>query len=197
MRTLASRLAFAGCLVLAGCSEPAPPTEAPSQAPAPDAPIEAPPPIEVPPGTAPDSAPTDAADPQVESTLAAYFEQEGADAGTRHRTARVDLDGDGQDDLLAYLEGPYFCGSGGCSLLVFRNEGGAFTKVASTSVTRSPIAIGEPGPRGWRDLYVTIGGGGGPSGVVHLVDGGSGYPENPSVLPVADALPPEAVVVID
>lgn len=204
MRPLVPGLLIAGSLALSACSEPATPAAgpapaAPAPAAAPSDGLEAPPPAE---GATPEDVTAgtpvvDGGDAGARAAVAAYLEQEGAEADTRHRDARVDLDGDGQDDLLVYLEDPYFCGSGGCSLVVFRNEGDTFTKVASTSVTRSPIAVGAAGPAGWRDLYVSIGGGGGASGVVRLVHEGGGYPGNPSTLPVVDSMPDDARIVID
>ncbi|MBB1087202.1 hypothetical protein H4F99_01730 [Lysobacter sp. SG-8] len=199
MRLLASSLLVIGGLALAACSEPATPDTTPAPAAAPSDALETPPPIDASPtAETPAEAPVAYGDEAgAQAAVAAYLEQEGAEADTRHRDARVDLDGDGQDDLLVYLEDPYFCGSGGCSLVVFRNEGATFTKVASTSVTRSPIAVGAAGPAGWRELYVSIGGGGGASGVVRLVHEGGGYPGNPSTLPVVDSMPDDARIVID
>ena len=44
-------------------------------------------------------------------------------ARSRYSYTRVDLNGDGKDETLVYLTGPYFCGTGGCNLQIYAREG--------------------------------------------------------------------------
>jgi len=114
-----------------------------------------------------------------------------------HREAFVDLDGDGREDLLMLLDDPNWCGSGGCTLLVFRNQPDGFELVTETSVTRPPIAVSNQRHAGWHDLLVNVGGGGLESGTVALQYDGTGYPPDPSVMAILapDAVPSARVVI--
>ena len=56
------------------------------------------------------------------AALQAYPARTGDDVKTfePRQTAGVDLNGDGIKDALVLLQGPYWCGTGGCSQLVFQ-----------------------------------------------------------------------------
>lgn len=116
-----------------------------------------------------------------------------------HRHAAVDLDGDSNDDLLAWLDDPNWCTGAGCTLLVFHREGGKDVLVAEIAPTRTPIAIADQTHGGWRDLLVTVGGiEGVPPGTVALQHDGIGYPEDPTLMAaLAPVVVPKANVVID
>lgn len=98
-----------------------------------------------------------------------------------------DLDGDGKDEAIVYLGGPYFCGTGGCNLLVLAPAGPMWSKAGDVSVSRTPVAVLDTTSNGWKDLSVAIAGGGGPSGTVILKFDGKAYPGNASVAPKAPA----------
>lgn len=114
-----------------------------------------------------------------------------------HRDARVDLDGDGREELLMLLEDRNWCGSGGCTLLVFRNGERGYRLLSRTGATSPPIAVSARVHNGWHDLLVGVGGGGTVAGTVALQFNGSGYPGNPALLALLapDALPPARVVI--
>lgn len=92
-----------------------------------------------------------------------------------------DLDGDGADEAIVYLAGPYFCGTGGCTLLVLTRAGPAWRKVGDTSTVRAPIQVLVARSHGWRDLAVEVAGGGGPVGTVALRFDGAAYSGNASI----------------
>lgn len=124
--------------------------------------------------------------------LDAFSRQLVAREPERHRVvvARVDLNGDGRQELLAYLMGPNFCGSGGCTLQIFtplpaagpppapsgsRVKGGpsaaaaqpeGWTPLQSFSITRLPLILGTTRTKGWRDLWRPESGGGAPRSLV-------------------------------
>lgn len=116
-----------------------------------------------------------------------------------HRHAFVDLDGDGADDLLAFLDDPNWCNDGACTLLVFHREAGDDVLVAEIAPVRPPIAVGDLAAGGWRDILVTVGGAEGvPQGTVALQRDGIGYPEDPTLMAaLASDVVPHAEVVID
>ena len=93
----------------------------------------------------------------------------------------VDLNGDSTPDALAILTGPYWCGTGGCTMLVFQGEDKNFNLVSSSTLVRPPLTVSETKTEGWRDLVLTVSGGGVPAKTVALKFDGQKYPRNPSV----------------
>jgi len=118
--------------------------------------------------------------------LLAYLAKKGDDPkyADPHRTARIDLNGDGHQDALVLLENPmYFCGTGGCTLLVFKGTKSGFEFVSRSSLIRGPVLVSDTKTHGWRDLVVEVSGGGMTPKRVALKYTGSKYPLNPSTLP--------------
>lgn len=114
-----------------------------------------------------------------------------------HRHASVDLDGDGTEDLLAWLDDPNWCTNGGCTLLVFHREAGKDVLVAEVAPVRPPISVASAAS-GWRDILVTVGGDAVPVGTIALQHDGIGYPEDPMLMAaLASDMVPRADVVID
>lgn len=158
---------------------------------------EAPPAEPTPPNVTP-AAPGEARQtPEValnEALLAIYGPETGE---VRYFSGQIDLDGDGVDEIIAHVAGPTVCGSGGCTTLVFTPEGSGLRRVADVSVSRPPIVAAETRTNGWRDLVVSVSGGGAQSGQALLAFDGTAYPGNPTVAP-AQALgeaPPGTVVI--
>ena len=186
-----SALFAAAGLALTACarSEPAGEPVDPSNLP------EAAPPIP----TGPVIAPAESEDGRLADALRMAV----ADAGglgdeARWLTARSDLDGDGRDEALVYLIDPLKCGTGGCSLFLFADDGqGNWQLVDKVAVTRAPIYRLQTSSNGWADLGITIEGGGGKSMLVKLSRETDGYPENPTVPPGAEANSEGAMLLID
>jgi hypothetical protein len=93
----------------------------------------------------------------------------------------VDLNDDGKNEYLVGLVGSYFCGSGGCSMLVLNSSYGVNTKM---TVVGFPVYVGPPASKevtkGYSNLYVYSKG----KGNVKMAWNGSKYPTNPSTAPV-------------
>ncbi len=123
-------------------------------------------------------------EPTPEEDIDRFLLQEYPDAGTiSYALAWSDLDGDGSDEAIVHLVGPWFCGSGGCTTLLLTPAGAMWEKVGDISVSRTPVTMLDTSTNGWKDLTVAIGGGGGPSGNAWLKFDGEGYPGNPTVAP--------------
>lgn len=109
------------------------------------------------------------------------------DGALTYAQAPIDLNGDGSDEVLAYVMGPMVCGSGGCNLYVLAREGEdggeGWRVVTRTSVTQTPVGVLTTSTNGWRDLAVSIGGGGAQAGWVRLTYDGRTYPTNPTASP--------------
>ena len=61
--------------------------------------------------------------------------------------------------------------------------GDGWRVVTRTSVTRTPVGVLTTSTNGWRDLAVSIGGGGAQAGWVRLTYDGRTYPTNPTAPP--------------
>ncbi len=103
------------------------------------------------------------------------------DAETRYRDGTVDLNDDGQEELVVHVVGPMACGSGGCSTMVFTPTASGWRLVATIAVTRTPIGVSTTTTEDWRNLIVRVSGGGTRARDVELRFDGTSYPSNPTV----------------
>lgn len=104
---------------------------------------------------------------------------------------QVDLNGDGKDEYFVNFLSPYFCGSGGCTVLLLDHESNIITKF---TVMNTPIYVENAMHNGWRDILVRS------EGELKELQYNKGkYPSNPSVLPKApyDAPSGSAVIMFD
>jgi hypothetical protein len=100
------------------------------------------------------------------------------------RAAEADLNGDGKDEVVVYVTSPDYCGSGGCVTLVLQRAGDGYRTMMRASVTRPPIRVLETRHHGWKDIGVTVSGGG--AGSPHeaaMEFDGRRYPSNPTAPP--------------
>ena len=102
-----------------------------------------------------------------------------------YKYAFVDLNDDGIDDAVVLITDNEYCGSGGCTFVIFRGVAGGFKPVSSSTITREPIFLLTEKNKGWRTLSVLIDGGGVESGQVIMRFNGKKYPGNPSMQPKA------------
>ncbi|MDD9194313.1 hypothetical protein PVK62_00495 [Aliivibrio sp. S3MY1] len=89
----------------------------------------------------------------------------------------ADLNGDGLEDAVVFLKGMQWCGSGGCTLMIFENLGDSYKLVSKSSVTNTPISVAKTETNGWKDVIVWSRG----SGFVLMKFNGQQYPHNPSL----------------
>lgn len=92
----------------------------------------------------------------------------------------ADLNDDGADEALAYVLGQNWCGSGGCNAYVITPTDGGFSVVMESTVTQTPIGVLKTSTNGWSDIFVSVSGGGVPSGRVAMKFDGERYPRNPT-----------------
>jgi hypothetical protein len=108
----------------------------------------------------------------------------GEDKTTRYSSATVDLGGNRVRETVVYVSGQYWCGSGGCTLLVLKSKGTSYEVVGRTSITRLPIRVLAGKTNGWRDIGVRVQGGGiQPGYEAQLSFDGTSYPRNPTIPP--------------
>lgn len=111
-----------------------------------------------------------------EAALPAAVANATEQASPDYKQALVDLNGDGNDDAIVFLQGTGWCGSGGCTMLVLRGEKSGYQLMSRSTVTSTPIRIAQSTDHGWQDLIVHS------DGANRLLRfNGSQYPLNPSV----------------
>lgn len=101
-----------------------------------------------------------------------------------------DFNGDGNKEIIIGFRNPYFCGSGGCTAMLFTQDGKLINKF---TVVDYPIWILTTKTNGWKDLAIFS------NKKYHDVKFGSGkYPSNPSIAPsFKDAPPKDEARVLD
>ncbi len=121
------------------------------------------------------------------NALAAYLAAENESIeNTKYQMETIDLNDDGYDDALVLLTGPMWCGTGGCTLLIFEGLKDSARFVSDSSLVRGPITVSTSRTNGWRDLIINVAGGGAVPGKVALKFDGTKYPLNPSIQPRLD-----------
>jgi heat shock protein HslJ len=90
----------------------------------------------------------------------------------RYIYSRFDLNGDGRDEVLVYMLGSIFCGSGGCNLLLFTPAEDGYSLVNTFSISRTPVIVSPETTGGWNNLVRPESGGGAEASyVTHTFDG--------------------------
>jgi hypothetical protein len=123
--------------------------------------------------------------PSLHKFLLSYLGASDEDrANTRYLSATVDLNGDGQRENVVYLLGNDWCGSGGCTMLILTTQNAHYKVITRATITRLPIRLLSTRTNGWRDLAVTVAGGGILKAYeAKLTFNGRKYPGNPTVAP--------------
>jgi hypothetical protein len=117
----------------------------------------------------------------LKAAVQAYVEKKGDHELPPLRYALSDLDGDGHADAIVLLLGRDWCGSGGCTMLIFRAVNDRFDFVSGSTITGQPIRVSSEKTNGWRTLIVFSKG----KGDVTMHFNGKRYPLNPSLQPKA------------
>lgn len=92
-----------------------------------------------------------------------------------------DINGDEKKEIWVAHTGPYFCGTGGCTLLLLNPEGQAIT---TFTVSETPVVIATESNNGWRNIFISHG------GKYRLLKyDGKSYPSNPSLIEASSLLP--------
>jgi hypothetical protein len=101
-----------------------------------------------------------------------------------YKRADADLNRDGNKESFIYITDPSYCGSGGCTLAILSLSKRGYRVVMRSTVTRLPIRLLSTSSHGWRDVGVTVQGGGITRPYeARLQFNGRRYPSNPTVPP--------------
>lgn len=123
---------------------------------------------------------------QVDQAVRQYFADTSTETNNaQYRWLTKDLNQDGKEELLVLLD---WCGSGGCTLIVFDSVDSQQPNWQFNSritLVRTPFLLGTGQSAGWKDLIMPVSGGGAQA-AQHLIRfSGENYPMNPSTAPVA------------
>ena len=94
-----------------------------------------------------------------------------------YRSVGIDLNGDGQAEVLALLEGADWCTNTGCTLAIFTSGKTGYRPVATVRRVRGPVTVTNERNSGWSDLVVNTGLAS-RNQRVRLRFGANGYPGN-------------------
>ena len=119
------------------------------------------------------------------------------DPDARYAAAWADLNGDGRPEAIVYLLSGQYCGTGGCNLMVFTPAGRCWRQVADVTIANPPIRLLNSASHGWRDLAVTVAGGGARTHEALLAFNGRSYPGNPSMAPALRQRVPGRLLIAD
>jgi hypothetical protein len=106
----------------------------------------------------------------------------------KFRFEPIDLNGDGRKEVFISFFTPYFCGTGGCTMILLDDNLKPITKF---TVTRPPVYIDPATQNGWNILYLQDG-----DQWKELTYKNGKYPSNPSVLPNTSKKPIDKAIVI-
>lgn len=110
------------------------------------------------------------------------------DNTVKFQYALFDLNDDGRDEVIVYLEAQGWCGSGGCNTFVLTREENSYRIVTRITITRPPIRVLNRKSNGWHNLAVwREGGNSDPGYEAELPFDGRSYASNPSMPPARPA----------
>ncbi len=117
------------------------------------------------------------------------------DKTTRVSIATIRDEGTATDDIVVYVSGWGWCGSGGCRLFVLTPSGSTFRVLGKMTIVQLPVQYLRTTTHGHADLAVLVAGG----GILHayyakLTFDGHSYPSNPSMPPAQPIPTPHAEI---
>ncbi|MCA1318500.1 hypothetical protein LC085_01160 [Bacillus tianshenii] len=124
-----------------------------------------------------------ARDIELEEAFSKILDLKPGEDKVRYYYNRIDLNNDKEPETFVYLTGPYVCGTGGCSALIFQQKEGKYNLVSQFTLVRAPIIIRDTVTNGWNNIIMYVSGGGMEGRYKELIFNGNAYPSNPSVQP--------------
>jgi hypothetical protein len=109
------------------------------------------------------------------------------DKSTRYVAAFAALSDSSKQNVIVYVTGASWCGSGGGTTLILAPDSSSYRVVAKITVSRPPIRALISKSKGWHDIAVHIQGGGiQPGYEAQLLFDGNTYPSNPPLPRLGD-----------
>ena len=129
-----------------------------------------------------------------------YLGSQGVDVdrSTKYFMSFAALSGSRKQDIVVYVTGQSWCGSGGCTTLILAPNGSSYRLVAKITISQPPIRVLASRSNGWHDISVHVQGGGiQPGYEAQLLFDGKTYPSNPSTPParrLTEKVPGDVIV---
>lgn len=111
-----------------------------------------------------------------------------AEEDRKFQLYKVDLNNDGNEEVFVDFGTSYFCGSGGCTVLLLNDKLELITKFSPTQT----LFIGKEIENGWVTLFTRAKG-----EWKKLIYEGNTYPSNPTLVEIATELPENAKQIFD
>jgi len=109
------------------------------------------------------------------------FLRRGSDASTRYSVGLVRGAGGATEEIVVYVTGTSWCGSGGCTVLVLQPHDSSYQLIGDIPIVWPPICALHQRTNGRRDLVVWIRGGGIIPGYRAVITfNGRRYPDGPT-----------------
>lgn len=110
-----------------------------------------------------------------------YYDSATANLPVFYGYRKIDLNGDKRPETIVHLAGIPFCGTGGCTTLIFRKVANRYKLVSKIGLNHPPIIISNNKTNGWNDLIIAQfqGSNRGYHGYYALKFNGRTYPVNP------------------
>ncbi|NJL91660.1 MAG: hypothetical protein HC916_19180 [Coleofasciculaceae cyanobacterium SM2_1_6] len=93
-------------------------------------------------------------DPALEQAILNLEPISASNGANTYRYTKVDLNGDGVPEVVVHLSGSSFCGTGGCTTLIFQQQGNQYQLVSRIPTSHAPIIVLGNTTNGWKDLIV-------------------------------------------
>ncbi|MBL4805407.1 MAG: hypothetical protein JKY71_11130 [Alphaproteobacteria bacterium] len=131
------------------------------------------------------SEPTDPEDEILVAAVRHFLENTEAPVASRYEFERVDLNNDGRREGLVLFETPYgyWCGTHGCTMLVFEAHNDGFSLVNDIQPVREPLFVSYEESNGWKSIVHRVAGRQSRAKYVSMEYDGRHYPSDPSRLP--------------
>ena len=105
---------------------------------------------------APSTAVEDSLKAFLRGYLRTYASPMSDDKTARYSAAFVDLNGDGKQEVIVYVSGRDWCGTGGCTTFIFSPKGDTYRVVAEISVRHTPIRVLKSTSHGWHSISAFV-----------------------------------------
>ena len=115
--------------------------------------------------------------------LEAYNLQRGVDP-VYYSYVKIDLNNDSIPEYFVYAYGPMLSGSGGGSALILNSD---YKEISRFTLVQTPIIINNHRTKNWKDIIMTVSGGGATPATAIMKFNGKTYPSNPSLQPTLGA----------
>jgi len=99
-------------------------------------------------------------DGYVKQAIKDFLRHQNAPLFSQYDFTRVDLNNDGLEDAIIYINTPYgyWCNDNGCTVLIMKAHNKGFSVVGNIKSVRKPFSVEISKTNGWNDIKIYISG---------------------------------------